>query len=244
MPSSRATSAPCSGPAPPKATSTKSRGSSPFCSVRERIAFAILALTMVRMPSAASSSDRPSCSASPPTRRARPRDRAASRRRGNSRDRVGRAPDWRRSRSAPCPLCHSRRARVRRRRSAARRETRRLVDPGDRAAARADRVDVDHRRQDRKRRSGVARGRLGEPPADGDADIDGRAADIEGHQLLATRSSPDQAPPSTPAAGPDSRVSTGLWRHRRCGRDPSIRAHHMQIGGQPGAPDPPSRRST
>jgi hypothetical protein len=35
-----ATSAPCSGPAPPKATSEKPRGSMPFWTVRERMAFA------------------------------------------------------------------------------------------------------------------------------------------------------------------------------------------------------------
>jgi hypothetical protein len=55
-----ATSAPCSGPAPPKATSEKPRGSMPFWIVRERIAFAMLALMTVMIPSAASLRPKPS----------------------------------------------------------------------------------------------------------------------------------------------------------------------------------------
>ena len=66
MPSVAATSAPCSGPAPPNATSAYSRGSMPFCTVRELIAFAMLLLTTVRMPSAARRRSRPSRSASSP----------------------------------------------------------------------------------------------------------------------------------------------------------------------------------
>ncbi len=64
MPSDSATSAACIGPAPPKATSANSRGSWPFWTVRERIAPAMFAFAIVTMPSAASSSGRPSSSAS------------------------------------------------------------------------------------------------------------------------------------------------------------------------------------
>ena len=54
IPIRAATSTACSGPAPPKATRENSRGSTPFCTVRELIAFAMFALTMASTPSAAS----------------------------------------------------------------------------------------------------------------------------------------------------------------------------------------------
>ena len=52
--SSRARSAACSGPAPPKATSEKSRGSYPRSTVMSRTAFSMEALESLMMPAAAS----------------------------------------------------------------------------------------------------------------------------------------------------------------------------------------------
>ena len=66
IPIRAATSTAWRGPAPPKATSEKSRGSTPFCTVRELIAFAMFALTIASIPSAASRSSSPSESASRP----------------------------------------------------------------------------------------------------------------------------------------------------------------------------------
>ena len=63
--SESATSAACSGPAPPKATSANSRGSCPFSIVRERIARAMFEFAIVRIPSAVSASPSPSSAASP-----------------------------------------------------------------------------------------------------------------------------------------------------------------------------------
>src|SRR2546427_118744 len=64
-----ATSTPCKGPAPPNATSENLRGSIPFWMVRERIALAMLLLTIVRTPSAASRRSRRRRSARSPTAR-------------------------------------------------------------------------------------------------------------------------------------------------------------------------------
>ena len=63
-PSIAASSAACSGPAPPKATSANSRGSRPRSTVIERIVCAMFALATVRMPAAASRRSIPSSSAS------------------------------------------------------------------------------------------------------------------------------------------------------------------------------------
>ena len=60
MPSSRASAAACSGPAPPKAKSAKSRGSWPRDSDTMRMAPAILSLAMRRMAAALASASSPS----------------------------------------------------------------------------------------------------------------------------------------------------------------------------------------
>jgi hypothetical protein len=60
------------------------------------------------------------------------------------------------------------------------------INIGDRAAAGADRVDIDHRRQHRVAADPrVAGGSLGKTPVDDDADIGRGAADIEGDQPIA-----------------------------------------------------------
>ncbi len=56
---SRASSTACSGPAPPKATSAKSRGSYPRATEITRVALIMCALASRMIPSAASSSDMP-----------------------------------------------------------------------------------------------------------------------------------------------------------------------------------------
>src|SRR5712691_3457735 len=62
-PSSRANTPACAGPAPPKANSTKSRGSKPFSTVVLRMMSAILNSAILAMPLAASMSERPSAEA-------------------------------------------------------------------------------------------------------------------------------------------------------------------------------------
>ena len=66
-PISSATALACSGPAPPKATSANSRGSWPRCTLITRSAPAMFSLTILRIPSAASSRLRPIASAIVPT---------------------------------------------------------------------------------------------------------------------------------------------------------------------------------
>src|SRR5882672_8703433 len=58
-PSSRAKTPACAGPAPPKANSTKSRGSKPFSTVTLRITSAICSSTMRQMPAAHSAASIP-----------------------------------------------------------------------------------------------------------------------------------------------------------------------------------------
>ncbi len=70
-PTSRMIAAPCSGPAPPKATSTKSRGSWPCSTDSSRVRPAMRWLTMVRIASAVCSTPRPSRSPSRPMAGAR-----------------------------------------------------------------------------------------------------------------------------------------------------------------------------
>ena len=86
-----------------------------------------------------------------------------------------------------------------------------MIDIGDRAAAGADGVDVDHRQQQRKAGDrGAARVGLGVAAVDDDADVGAGAADVEGDELARPLSSPIQAPPSTPAASPERSVITGF----------------------------------
>ena len=59
-----ASRAACSGPAPPKATMVYSRGSWPRCTLMTRMALAMLAATISRMPFAVSRTPMPSLSAS------------------------------------------------------------------------------------------------------------------------------------------------------------------------------------
>ena len=66
IPIRAATSTACSGPAPPNATREKSRGSTPFWTVRELMALAMFALTIATTPSAASRSSTSSRSARRP----------------------------------------------------------------------------------------------------------------------------------------------------------------------------------
>ena len=153
MPSMSATSAPCSGPAPPNATSAKSRGSMPFCTVRERMALAMLLLMTVSTPSAASSFVRPSARPAPRSRDARassssfmlpPRKSSLSRRPSTTLASVTVG-----SRAAAAVG-----GRAGHRAGAARSDAEgaAVIDIGDRAAAGADRVDVDHRHQQRESR--------------------------------------------------------------------------------------------
>jgi hypothetical protein len=86
------------------------------------------------------------------------------------------------------------------------------VDIGDRPAAGADRVDIDHRRQHRVSSDPCVSGRrLGKAPVDDDADIGRGAADVERDQPIALRQR------ATPGAAED----TGGWpREQRRYRDP------------------------
>ena len=182
MPSRSATARACSGPAPPKAIRAKSRGSSPRSTAISRMALAMFSSAVRTQASAACLGRQPERVAEPRRRpRARRRRRAASRRRGSSRGRAGRAPGWRRSRSARCRRGRRRPGPARRRRSAARH-----------AAGRPCRS----RRSSRRRRRSSARRRRGWSPGcprrcwnsvaycwlplEDEADVAARAAHVEG----------------------------------------------------------------
>ena len=163
-----ATSAPCNGPAPPNATSANSRGSTPFCTVRERMALAMLLLMTVSTPSAASSLPRPRslasssitrCAAASSSFIAPPRKSSLSSRPSTTLASV--TVGWR----PAAPVGRGSRHGAGAARPDA--EGAALVDIGDRSAARADGVDVDHRHEQRKtgdRRA--ARVGLGVTPVD------------------------------------------------------------------------------
>ena len=111
-PSASATSQACRGPAPPKATSSRSRGSWPRSTVTTRIAATISWFATARIPRAAAARPR-NPAATLATAGAPPCGRAATRRRAPPDGRAVRARGLRRSRSAACRRGHSRPARDR-----------------------------------------------------------------------------------------------------------------------------------
>ena len=145
-----ATSAACSGPAPPNATSANSRGSCPFSIVRDRIARAMFELAIVRIPSAVSRTPMPSCSARRSTAAC---GGVAVQLHAPAEEPLGVDPAEHhvrvRDRRLRAALAVAGRARVGP--GAARADAKRaaVVDAGDRAAAGADRVDVEHRHEQR-----------------------------------------------------------------------------------------------
>ena len=106
-----------------------------------------------------------------------------------------------------------------------------LVDEGDRAAAGADRVHVDHRHQHGEARDpGVARGRLAEAALRHDADIGRGAADVEGDEVAPARQA--ARPVAADHAGRRAREQ---GEHRPLGhhagrRDAAVRRHDAQVG--------------
>ena len=231
MPSDSATSAACIGPPPPKATSANSRGSWPFWTVRERIAPDMFAFAIVTIPSAASSSGRPSSSAEPlhggdggvAVELHLAAEEAVGVDAAEHDVRVGRA-------SAPARRGRSRPGRGSRRRCAARRGRRR---PRRR------------RRSSRRRRRSCgcrSSARAADSPATqvsrAEASLIPRSVTIPMSAEVPPTSkvisclrpvvSPAQSPPSTPAAGPGEEQRHGLLRPpsrpRRRRRSTSSRA--------------------
>src|SRR5215218_439199 len=159
----------------------------PFWTVLDRMALAMLALITVITPSAASRSVSPSSRASSPiTRRAAtsssdmlpPKKLPRSRRPSTTLASVTVA------RLPPRPYAAGHGAG----RARPDLEGAGLVDEGDRAAAGADRVHVDHRHQHGEARDpGVARGGLAEAALRHDADVGRGAADVEGDEVASTR---------------------------------------------------------
>ena len=150
MPRSRARYAACSGPAPPNASSAKRRGSSPRLWNASRRSTAMLVLTILRMPAAAVTRSRPSGRATPSmiARSARPRSsamRPPSTLFGSERaeHQIGVGHGRRRAAAAVA-------GRARHGAGALRADLHQSVaaDPGDGAAAGAERVHRQHRRAD------------------------------------------------------------------------------------------------
>ncbi len=106
-----------------------------------------------------------------------------------------------------------------------------LVDEGDRAAAGADRMHVDHRHHHGEARDpGVARRRLAEAAFGDDADIGRGAADIEGDEVAPARQA--ARPVAADHAGRRARQQ---GEHRPLGdhggrRHAAVRRHDAQVG--------------
>ena len=109
------------------------------------------------------------------------------------------------------------------------------VDPRDRAAACADRVDVDHRREQRIAGDPEVPRRRRRDPAVVDADVGGIPPTSKVISLRRLDWPPAQAPPSTPAAGPESSVRIG----RRPSRRSPLRCSSPSRADRP-HPRPPS----
>ena len=181
--SSRARKAACIGPAPPKATSAKSRGSMPCSTVSVRIACAIFALMTSQMPSASSLRRRG---------RARRRGSATAVARGVDVERHLAAGEVRRVDAAE----HEVRVGHGRLRAAAAVAGGAGVGPGalrpdaqaaglgvgERAAAGADRVDVDDRHQQREALERRLGGDVG-LAVDDEADVEAGAAHVDADQV-------------------------------------------------------------
>ncbi len=105
-----------------------------------------------------------------------------------------------------------------------------LVDVGDRAAAGADRVDVDHRHEQRVAGDPrVAGRRLADPAIGDDADVGRGAADVERDQAAPPRglARPEAAEHAGRRAGEKQRHR--LLRRRLDRGDAAVRHHHVQL---------------
>ena len=176
----------CSGPAPPKPISVKLRGSMPLATEFALMASAILLLMIFRTPSAALSMESPSGSAIRFSIALY--DSAASIFDVAAEEMLGIEPSQHDLRVGDGRLLSAltvasrawhgaRRARTDPERAAG-------IDVGDRSSAGADRVDVDHRHENRKRgHLGVSRVLDSEPAVLDDADVGGGASDIDGDDV-------------------------------------------------------------
>ena len=106
-----------------------------------------------------------------------------------------------------------------------------LVDEGDRAAAGADRVHVDHRHQHGEARDpGVARRRLAEAALRHDADVGRGAADVEGDEVAPARQA--ARPVAADHAGRRTREQGehGPFGHHAGRGDAAVGRHDAQVG--------------
>ena len=213
MPSSRASSAACRPPAPPAQTRVKPRGSTPRSTETARIAPTMLALTTRTIPAAASTVERPS--GSPTNLSTAARERSSRSRRRPPRkasgfevaeDDVG-VGDGR----LGAALVVTGGAGVGA--GAARADPQGVagVDPADRAAAGADRVDVDRGHADRLALDLDLAAHRGAAVFD-QADVEAGAAHVDRDQVRRRPSRRSGAPPPGAAAGPEARMLTGRRR--------------------------------
>ena len=116
----------------------------------------------------------------------------------------------------------------------------RCIDPGDRAAAGADGVDVDHRHEYGKAGDpGVAGDGLGKAAVGHDADVGAGPADIEGDDVAAPGegTGPGATQHARGRAGKE-RQDRPLGHHRGRG-DAAVGAHDVEIGGESGLAEHP-----
>ena len=233
MPSSSAMSAACSPPAPPKHSSASSRGSTPRSTVITRSARTISALATRRMPSAHSSGSRLEAVRERLDRGfggiAVERDVAAQRRPGGQQAEQQVGVGDRRLGAAvavaggPGPGARGARAGAQ---GAAR------VAPADRAAARADGVDVEHRQRDRAP-ADLAPGRLAHGAAEDHADVAGGAAHVEAQRVGLARGGRGPGRAGGAARRPGEHGQRGVVARVGGARQPAGGLHHRGLG-QPG----------
>ena len=211
MPMNSITAGDCAGPEPPKDRSANRAGSMPRWMVICRMALAWSQLAISMMPwascSALSIAGQPSCKRFQAAACAQniELDAAADqRRRQPAEDEIG-VGDGRLL--AAVRIAH----RAGHGAGAARPDVQLPFarNPGDRAAAGADRLDVEHRNAHREAADAAAVGdlRLG---AFDQAEVGRGAAGVERHQVGKSGDLGDTALPSAPAAGPESAVVIGL----------------------------------
>ncbi|GIU87056.1 MAG: hypothetical protein KatS3mg009_1571 [Acidimicrobiia bacterium] len=208
-----------SGPAPPNATSARSRGSTPRATVTARTASSIAASTTATTPAASTPARASAARAAPTSRRPNPGNAACGSMRPSTQVRVG---DRGVAPAAPVAGRAGHRAR------AARPDGQRAarVEGRDRAPARADRVHVERGEPDREAADDALRRRLGDAAAH-EAHVGARPAHVEGHRVREPARACDGGRGAHAAGRARQQQRRGQARGLARGDEPARRGHHQ-----------------
>ena len=225
IPSASAIAHACSGPAPPNATSARSRGSTPRSTVTTRTARSIAASTTRTTPSASTPRARSSARACRGATSSRPRSGNAGIGRDPAEHKIG---VGHRRVLAAAAVARGTGHRARAARTDHQRAAR--VEPGDRAAARADGVHVERRQPDREPGDDALRGRLGNASAN-EAHVGARTAHVEADRIGVAARGRDVGR-GAHAAGRAGQQQRGRGPRTVGDRNQTARRrHHQRLGG-------------